>query len=102
MSVDEPPPSKRKRADSSEVTVNPVRSDIWYDDGNIVLQTQHTQFKVYRGILAQSSPVFKDMFMLPQPTAEDIQLVDGCPVVHLSDSAAELSYVLRALSGPQR
>ncbi|KAF7978933.1 hypothetical protein HWV62_44141 [Athelia sp. TMB] len=107
MSADEPSPSKRKRVDSldaSEVTLDPVRSDIWYDDGNIiVLQAQSTQFKVYRGILAQSSPVFNDMFMLPQPIAAGTQLVDGCLVVHLfDDSAAEVSYVLRALSGLQR
>ncbi|KAF7974951.1 hypothetical protein HWV62_11013 [Athelia sp. TMB] len=99
MSTEEQPPSKRKRVDSSDNTVDPIRSDIWYDDGNVVLQAQNTQFKVYRGILAQSSPVFKDMFMIPQPPIEDTQLVEGCPVVCLSDSAEEVRYVLRALSG---
>ena len=99
MSVEESPASKRKRLDSSEDAIDPVLSDIWYDDGNVVLQAQNTQFKVYRGILAQSSPVFKDMFSFPQPPLEDAQLVDGCPVVHLSDSAEEVRYILRALSG---
>lgn len=83
MSVEESPASKRKRLDSSEDAIDPVLSDIWYDDGNVVLQAQNTQFKVYRGILAQSSPVFKDMFMLPQPSLEGTQLVEGCPVVQL-------------------
>ncbi|KAF7978940.1 hypothetical protein HWV62_44155 [Athelia sp. TMB] len=99
MSVEEPSTSKRKRLDSSEDAIDPVRSDIWYDDGNVVLQAENTQFKVYRGILAQSSPVFRDMFAFPQPPLEDAQLVDGCPVVHLSDSAKEVRYILRALSG---
>ncbi|KAF7974950.1 hypothetical protein HWV62_11011 [Athelia sp. TMB] len=99
MSAEEQPSSKRKRVDSLEDVVDPVRSDVWYDDGNIVLQAQNTQFKVYRGILARSSPVFKDMFMLPQPPTEDTQLVEGCPVVKLFDSAEEVRYILRALSG---
>lgn len=98
MSEDEPPPSKRKRVDSSEDVVDPVRSDIWYDDGNVVLQAQNTQFKVHRSILAQSSSVFKDMFMLPQPPLEGTQLVEGCPVVQLSDPAEDVRYILRALS----
>lgn len=72
-----------------------VRSEIWLEDGNVVLQAEGTQFKVYRGILSLNSPVFKDMFSLPQPTSGE-ELVEGCPVVHLSDSAADVTYVLQA------
>lgn len=83
--------------DASE-SVTPVRSgDIWYEDGNIVLQAEHTQYKVYRGILAKSSPVFEDMFSFPQPPASEVEMVDGCFVVHLSDSAEEVRYILQAL-----
>ncbi|KAF7969809.1 hypothetical protein HWV62_25926 [Athelia sp. TMB] len=75
----------------------PVRSDLWYEDGSVVLQAENTQFKVYRGILAESSSVFNDMFSFPQPLLPDIEHIEGCPVVHLSDSAQEVEYILRAL-----
>ncbi|KZP19036.1 hypothetical protein FIBSPDRAFT_828608 [Athelia psychrophila] len=77
--------------------IDPVRSDIWYDDGNIVLQAQNVQFKVHKSILAHSSSVFRDMFSVPQPPSQDTHLVEGCPVVHLSDSAEDVSYILQAL-----
>ena len=50
--------------DSTLVT----RSDIWLEDGNIVLQAENMQFKVHRGLLARVSPVFADVFSVPQPT----------------------------------
>ncbi|KZP19048.1 hypothetical protein FIBSPDRAFT_791230, partial [Athelia psychrophila] len=78
-------------------SIDPVRSDVWYDDGNVVLQAQNTQFKVYRGVLAQSSSVFKDMFTFPQPPSAEMELIDGCPVVHLSDRAEDVRYILQAL-----
>lgn len=36
-------------------------NDVWFDDGNVILQAESTLFKVYRGILAQNSSVFHDM-----------------------------------------
>ncbi|KZP30915.1 hypothetical protein FIBSPDRAFT_1037856 [Athelia psychrophila] len=103
MSTSEQPLPKRKRADEFEdvyepaAPVDPVRSDIWYRDGNIVLQAGITQFKVYQGALGEASSVFKDMFSFPQPPAADMELVEGCPVVHVSDSAEELKIVLQAI-----
>lgn len=103
MSSSEQPLSKRKRTDESSggdkpaTPVDPVRSDIWYHDGNVILQAGNTQFKVYQGALAEASSVFKDMFSFPQPPAADTELVEGCPVVHVSDSAEELKIVLQAM-----
>ncbi|KZP19037.1 hypothetical protein FIBSPDRAFT_1045789 [Athelia psychrophila] len=88
---------------SSENRSNPgdhidlVRSDVWYDDGNVVLQAQNAQFKIHKSILVHSSAVFRDMLSLPQPPLEDTYVVDGCPVVHLSDSAEEVRYILQAI-----
>jgi hypothetical protein len=67
----------------------------WFEDGNIILETEQTQFRVYRGILSRYSVVFKDMFDLSGPDGEGD--VEGCPVVHLSDNAEELQHVLNAL-----
>lgn len=101
MSASDEPILKRKRAETSPegaaTSVVPVRSDIWYEDGNVILQAEGTQFKVHKSILAQSSSVFKDMFSFPQPPSVGTELVEGCPIVHLSDSAKDVNYVLQAL-----
>ncbi|KAJ7753416.1 hypothetical protein DFH07DRAFT_744469, partial [Mycena maculata] len=55
----------------------------------------NAQFRVYRGVLAARSPVFQDMLSFPQPADSDI--VEGCPLVHLPDSAADVSVFLRAI-----
>ncbi|KAJ7612179.1 hypothetical protein FB45DRAFT_803476 [Roridomyces roridus] len=73
--------------------------ELWYEDGNIVLQAENCLFKVYRGVLASRSPVFQDMLSFPQPPDSD--LVDGCPLVHLHDSPAEVKVFLRALYDPE-
>lgn len=103
MSSNDQPPAKRKRAEDPrkdstlETPGVPARSSLWYFDGNIVLQAEGTQWKVYKGVLARSSPIFQDMFSLPQPPSMDTEMVDGCPVVQLSDSAEEVEYVLQAI-----
>lgn len=75
--------------------------EFWYDDGNIILIARDVEFRVYRGILAEKSPVFSDMFSLPQPPAGSSSapaaVADGsCPVVHLSDSPEDIRHMLRA------
>jgi BTB/POZ domain len=71
------------------------RSDLWYADGTIILDNGSVQFRVYRGILAANSSVFNDMFSIPQPSGED-DLIEGCEVVQLHDSAVDLGHFLRA------
>lgn len=103
MSTDQQPALKRKRADSSSSSeetprsADTTRSDLWYDDGNVILQAESMQFKVHKSILAENSSVFKDMFAFPQPPSTEAQLVEGCPVVRVSDSAEEMGYVLQEL-----
>ncbi|KZP23502.1 hypothetical protein FIBSPDRAFT_930555 [Athelia psychrophila] len=81
----------------TEETLGPViRSDMWFEDGNIVLQAERTQFKVHRGTLVQNSSVFSDMLSFPQPPGP-ASMVEGCPVVQLSDSANDMTFVLKAL-----
>lgn len=97
MSITSQPEAKRKRTDEPETAAEPlVRSETWFHDGNIVLQADQTQFKVHKGILAANSTVFADMFSIPQPPS-GVQLAEGCNVVHLSDSAVDVTYVLEAL-----
>ncbi|KZP29328.1 hypothetical protein FIBSPDRAFT_816281 [Athelia psychrophila] len=92
------PAAKRKRDGEPETAAKPlVRSEIWFHDGNIVLQADRTQFKIYQGLLSANSTVFADMFLVPQPPPSGGELVEGCAVVHLSDSAIDVTYVLEAL-----
>ncbi|KAJ7353587.1 hypothetical protein DFH08DRAFT_857177 [Mycena albidolilacea] len=86
-------PAKRQRTES-ELT----RSDIWYDDGSVVLQAEATQFRVHWSILSLHSTFFRDMRTLPQPADE--QSVEGCPVVELHDSSTDLKILLRVLYDP--
>src|SRR6266436_1743325 len=100
--------AKRSRTDTSNAKPpRPKRGDLWpnlniilqgdpwLDDGNIILQAESTQFRFLRSILSASSSVFRGMFTVPQPVNE--VLVDGCPVVHVSDRAQDLHHVLKAL-----
>lgn len=78
-----------------------VRSDLlWLDDGNIVLQADTTLYKVHRSTLALHSPVFDDMFRLPQVFSDAKQeMIDGCPLVVLHDTAEDIDLMLRAFYG---
>lgn len=69
---------------------------LWFHDGTIVLATPTMLFRVYGGILAYHSPLFRDAFSLPQPETK-AETVDGTPVIHLADDAIELAHLLSAL-----
>ncbi|KAJ7218780.1 hypothetical protein B0H12DRAFT_327372 [Mycena haematopus] len=94
------PPAKRKRTgdSSGDADTTPVRSKIWMRYGDIILQAESTQFRVNRDILAQQSSVFKDMFDLPLPADEPT--VEGCPIVHVSDTAKDWELLLEVLYQP--
>ncbi|PPQ79629.1 hypothetical protein CVT24_010039 [Panaeolus cyanescens] len=72
--------------------------NLWFDDGSIVLQAGRTQFRVHKSLLTRTSTVFSDMFLLPQPgLADGEELVEGCHVVHLQDSEADVGYLLESI-----
>ncbi|KAJ7447507.1 hypothetical protein B0H11DRAFT_2082381 [Mycena galericulata] len=72
-------------------------SEVWFDDGTVVLQAEKTLFRVYRGVLAAQSPIFRDTFAIPQPPAQDSETYEGCPLVLLHDSAHDLKLFLMAI-----
>lgn len=74
--------------------------DLWFQDGNIVLVAGDVAFKVHRSMLARHSRVFKDMFELSQPSAEEVH--DGRPVVTLHDSPHELADLLDVIYNGSR
>lgn len=75
-----------------------VEADLWFNDGNIIVVADDTPFKVYRGLLSQRSEVLRDILSIPQPpTPNASELMDGIPILHVSDTWKDLSYVLSAL-----
>ncbi|KAI1795319.1 hypothetical protein LXA43DRAFT_1178792 [Ganoderma leucocontextum] len=69
--------------------------EIWFNDGNIVLVAHGTAFRIYRGLLAEQSTVFSDMFA--SSTSSPDETFNECPVIHLSDSPHDLAHLLRVL-----
>ncbi|KIJ64949.1 hypothetical protein HYDPIDRAFT_111635 [Hydnomerulius pinastri MD-312] len=85
----------------------PKRLEPWMEDGNIVLAAQGNYFRVHLSVLSLHSSIFKDMFISSSPSSgcstssygalDDVQVIDRCPVVQLSDSVEDLQIVLDAL-----
>lgn len=86
---------------SQPVSENTRKRDeeFWYDDGNIILIARGIEFRVYRGLLVENSPVFSDMFSLPQPPVASSSAAapadNNCSAVHLSDSPEDIRHMLR-------
>ncbi|EIW56891.1 uncharacterized protein TRAVEDRAFT_128265 [Trametes versicolor FP-101664 SS1] len=75
-------------------------AEFWFEDGSIILIAGDVEFRIFKGILADYSPVFRDMFSLPQPSSQGTPTATAaCPIVHLSDSPEDLRHVLRVF-GP--
>ncbi|KAJ6495789.1 hypothetical protein C8R47DRAFT_973953 [Mycena vitilis] len=90
MSNEDAPSAKRQRTEDV-----PQHSDIWYNDGSVVLQAENTQFRVHWTILAQHSSFFRQLRELPQPA--DQPTIEGCSVVELPDDAVDVEHLLRIL-----
>ncbi|KAJ6551382.1 hypothetical protein B0H19DRAFT_1264030 [Mycena capillaripes] len=90
------PPAKRQRMESE--AENLTRSDIWHDDGSVVLQAESTQFRVHWSVLSLHSTFFRDMRSLPQPDGQSS--IEGCPVIQLHDSSVDVEHLLNALYNP--
>ncbi|KAJ7633425.1 hypothetical protein DFH06DRAFT_1004367 [Mycena polygramma] len=84
-------------SDLSHSTLGVERSpDVWFEDGTIILEAECTQFKVFKGILAANSTVFNDMLVVGS-IPDTNEMVQGCPVVHVYDTALDLKHFLKAL-----
>ncbi|KAJ7188799.1 hypothetical protein C8R46DRAFT_934918 [Mycena filopes] len=85
------PTAKRRRTDSNMDEAQPsplVRStEYWFDDGNIILQVESSQFRIAKSVLSRDSSVFRDLFTLPLPADEPT--IEGCPIVVLSGDTAQ-------------
>ena len=65
-------------------------------DANIILQSSDkVNYRVHKSVLALTSPFFEDMLSLPQPP--DDEIVDGLPVVQLSEDSGVLNCLVSLL-----
>lgn len=76
-------------------------SDVWFEDGNIVIVAQNTGFCVHRSVLSHRSPIFCDVFSTgthpPPDNSTTAETFSGLPVVHVSDNADDMRFILRAI-----
>lgn len=78
-------------------------NQFWYPDGTIIVVAQSIGFRIYKGLLAEASEMFHDMFNNASPSPPPSQAErsvtpsDGCPVVRVSDTAAEIRSLLNVL-----
>ena len=75
-----------KSQEAPKPAVMPV--DVWFDDGNLIIQAEDKLFHVYRGILSSASSILRNM-LLSLPVTDESGTFDGCQVVHIPDSAAD-------------
>ena len=69
--------------------------ELWFEDGNVLIITGETWFKLYRGILSMLSGTFRDMFQLADSSAGPT--VGSCPTVNVTDSPVDLALFFAAL-----
>ncbi|TDL22640.1 hypothetical protein BD410DRAFT_707994, partial [Rickenella mellea] len=80
---------------------------LWFEDGNIILTTKLSVFRVHRGVLLTnsyvfldklltSSSVFVDMLSIPQPENDEDSFL-GLPVVEMFDDDKDVIHFLHVL-----
>ncbi|KAI1785126.1 hypothetical protein LXA43DRAFT_976405 [Ganoderma leucocontextum] len=81
-------------ATPEEVPITRERDkEFWYEDGNVILVAGNIEFRIFKGILTDHSPVFKDVFSPPQPNSTPSET--PVSTVHLSDSPLDIWHILR-------
>ena len=82
-----------------QAQINPATSPlepIDVPDANLIIRSSDlVNFRVHKPVLAMASPFFKDLLSLPQPP--DSEVVDGLPVVHISESSELLNSLISIL-----
>ncbi len=106
MPSDRGPSLKRARvepdadADTTPDSDSDVQKDdqVWFSDGNIiVVAANKIAFRVHKSILSLRSEVFSDLFSLAYAEAATAETMDGCPVVHFSDSSEDIHHLFLVL-----
>ena len=82
-----------------QAQINPIISPLEpsrVPDANLVLRSSDlVDFRVHKSVLALVSPFFEDLLSLPQPS--DGEIVDGLPVIRMSEDSGLLSCLVSIL-----
>ena len=81
---------ERQKRGPARPKVSPPESLHTHGADVILRSSDLVDFRVHKSTLSISSPFFSDMFSLPQPPLEHDEIVDGLPVVQLSECAEVL------------
>jgi len=84
------------QAKANSITPPPEPLDIRVPDASLIIRSSDlVDFRVHKSVLAMVSPVFGDLLSLPQPS--DSEIVDGLPMVQLSEDAELLNTLVSML-----
>lgn len=94
-------PVKRQRTESVKTNdLLPVdelehSSEVWFEDGNVIIQAESIIFRVHRGILSAQSPILRNLLS----SLSDIKpaVFGGCPILSLTDHAKDVAHFLKAM-----
>lgn len=65
-------------------------------DANLVIRSSDlVDFQVHKSVLAMTSPFFRDLLSLPQPS--DSESIDGLPVIQLTEDSELLNSLVSIL-----
>ncbi|KAJ7354613.1 hypothetical protein DFH08DRAFT_48272 [Mycena albidolilacea] len=76
--------------------------DFWFHDGSIVILVGSLMFRVHQTVLSAHSEVFAGLFIVPQPPSgtKGQEMIEGCHVVQLHDSADDFVDMLKGIYNP--
>ena len=73
--------------------------EFWFEDSTVIFVSCDTEFRVYKGVLAKLSTVFKALFADRSHAVRNVSVDEGqtisCPVVPISDSPQDMRCLLR-------
>ncbi|KAL1752144.1 hypothetical protein FB107DRAFT_220568 [Schizophyllum commune] len=75
-----------------------VYRDLWFDDGNLVIQPGLALFRVHKGVLCFHSSLLRDMASFPASASFDTY--EGAQLAAFPDDAQDMHHFLRALYVP--
>ncbi|KAF8181958.1 hypothetical protein K438DRAFT_1767686 [Mycena galopus ATCC 62051] len=87
----------QKCADTSSLATF-ERGSVWYDDGNLIVQAGPLIFRVFRGMLAELSPLLQELLSPQKLSTYDI--FEGCPVLVVPHHATDVAHFLAAVFNP--
>ncbi|KAH9899913.1 hypothetical protein C8Q73DRAFT_681424 [Cubamyces lactineus] len=85
---------------ASEASKAQRHRDYFFDDGNVVLQVESVLYKLHRSLLEKHSPVFRELFTIPQPPGSTEGYSEDNPIVLAGVGAMDFTRFLWLLYPP--